>query len=221
MHAIVSYQRIFQITDRDTTLIPIPIYLVTGLVALLGLTLYAGGTVYLHKFFDAKRVLRDVNDKEITFLHAAPAVFSLLLREKDSFPSLPSLRLLACGSSNMSKEKLTEIHRWLPCAVFHTVYGLTETCSPATIFPGDASTSSYIGSSGLPIPGTCFCILDDSGSQMQTGQVGEIAVRGRFSWTGIIKREPGSWTETAGSVPEIWDILTGRGICLSWTGKRT
>ena len=63
MHAIVSYQRIFQITDRDTTLIPIPIYLVTGLVALLGLTLYAGGTVYLHKFFDAKRVLRDVNDK--------------------------------------------------------------------------------------------------------------------------------------------------------------
>ena len=41
MHAIVSYQRIFQITDRDTTLIPIPIYLVTGLVALLGLTLYA------------------------------------------------------------------------------------------------------------------------------------------------------------------------------------
>ena len=30
MHAIVSYQRIFQITDRDTTLIPIPIYLVTG-----------------------------------------------------------------------------------------------------------------------------------------------------------------------------------------------
>ena len=75
MHAIVSYQRIFQITDRDTTLIPIPIYLVTGLVALLGLPLYAGGTVYLHKFFDAKRVLRDVNDKEITFLHAAPAVF--------------------------------------------------------------------------------------------------------------------------------------------------
>lgn len=201
MHAIVSYQRIFQITDRDTTLIPIPIYLVTGLVALLGLTLYAGGTVYLHKFFDAKRVLRDVNDKEITFLHAAPAVFSLLLREKDSFPSLPSLRLLACGSSNMSKEKLTEIHHWLPCAVFHTVYGLTETCSPATIFPGDASTSSYIGSSGLPIPGTCFCILDDSGSQMQTGQVGEIAVRGtvlldRYYQKGTGELDGDGWLRT-------------------------
>ena len=176
MHAIVSYQRIFQITDRDTTLIPIPIYLVTGLVALLGLTLYAGGTVYLHKFFDAKR-------------------------EKDSFPSLPSLRLLACGSSNMSKEKLTEIHRWLPCAVFHTVYGLTETCSPATIFPGDASTSSYIGSSGLPIPGTCFCILDDSGSQMQTGQVGEIAVRGtvlldRYYQKGTGELDEDGWLRT-------------------------
>lgn len=89
MHAIVSYQRIFQITDRDSTLIPIPIYLVTGLVALLGLTLYAGGTVYLHKFFDAKRVLRDVNDKEITFLHSAPAVFSLLLRKRTVFLPFP------------------------------------------------------------------------------------------------------------------------------------
>ncbi|MFR3754740.1 MAG: AMP-binding protein [Enterocloster sp.] len=101
----------------------------------------------------------------------------------------------------MSKEKLTEIHRWLPCAVFHTVYGLTETCSPATIFPGDASTSSYIGSSGLPIPGTCFCILDDSGSQMQTGQVGEIAVRGtvlldRYYQKGTGELDGDGWLRT-------------------------
>lgn len=178
MHAIVSYKRIFQITDQDITLIPIPIYLVTGLVALLGLFLYSGGTVYLHKFFDAKRVLQYTKDREVTFLHAAPAVFSLLLREKENFPHLPSLRLLACGSSNMSKEKLTEIHRWLPRAVFHTVYGLTETSSPATIFPGDASTSSYMGSSGLPIPGTCFRILDDKGAELPAGQVGEIVIRG-------------------------------------------
>ena len=113
----------------------------------------------------------------------------------------------------MSKEKLTEIHRWLPCAVFHTVYGLTETCSPATIFPGDASTSSYIGSSGLPIPGTCFCILDDSGSQMQTGQVGEIAVRGTVLLDRVLsKGNRGSWTGDGWLVPEIWDILTGGGV---------
>lgn len=201
MHAIVSYQRIFQITDQDIALIPIPIYLVTGLVALLGLFLYTGGTVYLHKFFDAKRVLQYVKEKEVTFLHAAPAVFSLLLREKNSFPSLPSLRLLACGSSNMSKEKLAEIHRWLPCAVFHTVYGLTETSSPATIFPGDASTSSYIGSSGLPIPGTCFRILDESGSELPVGEVGEIAIRGtvlldRYYQKGTGELDEDGWLRT-------------------------
>lgn len=201
MHAVVSYQRIFQVTDKDTALIPIPIYLVTGLVALLGLFLYSGGTVYLHKFFDARRALQYVKDKEVTILHAAPAVFSLLLREKSSFPSLPSLRLLACGSSNMSKEKLAEIHRWLPCAVFHTVYGLTETSSPATIFPGDASTSSYIGSSGLPIPGTCFRILDEEGSELPTGEVGEIAIRGtvvldRYYRKGTGDLSDGGWLKT-------------------------
>lgn len=213
MHAIVSYERIFRITDRDITLIPIPVYLVTGLVALLGLTLYCAGTVCLHKFFDAGRVLRDIRDKKITFLHAAPSVFSLLLREKDRFPSLPSLRLLACGSSNMSTEKLREIHQWLPCASFHTVYGLTETCSPAAIFPGDAAASSYIGSSGLPIPGTCFCILDDSGSQMQTGQTGEIAVRG----TVLLDRYEGRGTGAGAGILG-WKE-EGEGWPLGWKGE--
>ena len=62
--------------------------------------------------------------------------------------------------------------------VFHTVYGLTETSSPATIFPGNACTSEYIGSSGLPIPGTVFKILDESGNEMPAGKVGEIWISG-------------------------------------------
>lgn len=201
MHAVVSYQRIFQITYKDVTLIPIPAYLVTGLIGLLGLFLSVGGTVYLHKVFNAKRVLQYVKEKEITFLHSAPAVFSLLLRERNSYPSLPSLRLLACGSSNMSREKLAEIHNWLPCAVFHTVYGLTETSSPATIFPGDAPTSSYIGSSGRPIPGTCFRILDDFGKELPDGRVGEIAIRGtvlldRYYQKGTGEPDDQGWLRT-------------------------
>lgn len=178
MHAIVSYQKILNITEKDISLIPIPIYHVTGLVALLGLFLYVGGTLYLHKYFDAKRVLTCVKEHHVTFLHASPTVFSMLLAESKRFPELPSLKNLACGSSNMPKEKISQIHSWLPHSTFHTIYGLTETTSPATIFPGDASTSKYIGSSGLPIPGTHFKILDENGNDLFPNIVGEIWISG-------------------------------------------
>lgn len=187
MNAVTTYQKILNITSDDVSVIPIPIYHVTGMVALLGLFVHCGGTLYLHKIFNAKRVLQCVKDHNVTFLHASPTVFSMLLEEKGSFPSLPTLKQFACGSSNMPKEKLTAIHNWLPHSVFHTVYGLTETTSPATIFPGDASTSPYIGSSGFPVPGTVFEIRDDNGNPLKDGEIGEIWIYGNVVLTSYYK----------------------------------
>lgn len=178
MHAVCCYQKILGITERDITVIPIPMYHITGLAALLGLFVYVGGTLYLHKYFNAKRVLSCILENQVTFVHASPTVFSMLLEESDNYPILPSLQKLACGSSNMPKKKLLMMHSWLPDSVFHTVYGLTETTSPAAIFPGDAATSIYAGSSGLPIPGTIFCILNEKGEELPNGQIGEIWISG-------------------------------------------
>lgn len=178
MHAIVSYQRILKLESSDSSIIPIPIYHITGLVAILGLFIYIGGSLFLHKFFDSKRVLRTVSEEKITFIHASPTIFSLLLGEQNNFPNLPSLKKFACGSSNMPIQKLKQIHNWLPQSEFHTVYGLTETSSPATIFPSDASISQYIGSSGIPIPGSVYKIIDEVGNELQPGEVGEIVIKG-------------------------------------------
>lgn len=178
MHAIITYQNTLNITDNDISIIPIPIYHITGMVALFGLFIYCGGTLILHKFFNAKRVLKDVGIYKISFIHASPTVFSMLLAESKNFGFLPSLVKLACGSSNMPKEKLMQIHKWLPHSTFHTVYGLTETTSPATIFPFDVSTSNYIGSSGLPIPGTYFEIRAETGAALSANEIGEIWISG-------------------------------------------
>ena len=192
MHAVKSYQLLLGITEKDISVIATPIYHVTGLIALLGLFIYTGGTLYLHKFFDAKRVLDCVKENGITFIHASPTVFSMLLSESLHFPELPSLKSLACGSSNMPAGKLCKYHEWLPDMVFHTVYGLTETSSPATIFPDNACTSEYIGSSGLPIPGTAFKILDENGKEMPEGEVGEIWVSGTVVLESYYKLETNS-----------------------------
>lgn len=178
MHAIVSYQRVLDVKEEERAILPIPIYLITGLVAVFGLMMYVGGTVYLNQFFDAERVLSDVKKYQITFFHASPTVFTLLVGKKDEFKELPSLRMFVCGSSNMVPGKIRMLHEWLPKCEFRTVYGLTETTSPATVFPVDANKSRFIGSSGIPIPGLSFKIVDEEGYVLPNGKEGRILVKG-------------------------------------------
>ena len=178
MHAVESYHKVLGITEEDKAIIPVPIYLVTGLVAVFGLMIHIGGTVCLNRFFDEKRVLEDINKYGITFFHASPTVFTLILKERKHYPELPMLRMFACGSCNMPPEKIKMLHEWLPKSEFRTIYGLTETTSPGTVFPTDASSSPYIGSSGIPIPGSAYKIVDEEGNEVKDGEQGEILVKG-------------------------------------------
>lgn len=178
MHAIEAYRRTLQITEEDRSIIAVPIYHITGMVALLGLFLSAGGTLWLHHKVDAARMLQCAIDQKLTFIHASPTVFHLLLEEREHFPEIPSLRSFACGSSNMPSQSIRKLKSWLPNVDFHTVYGLTETSSPGTIFPISAADSPYIGSSGVPIPGVEVKIVNEHGVTQKNGVVGEILVHG-------------------------------------------
>lgn len=178
MHAIISYQRILDIQEWDKTIIPIPIYHITGLVALLSLFVHAGATIHLHRRYDAKKVLQCIYQNNITFMHGSPTVFSKLLELKKEFPVLQSLRSIGCGSSYTPVKKMQEFHQWLPYTKFQVIYGMTETASPALIFPYDSPTSIYATSAGLVIPGMLLKVVDDNGKELQSDEVGQIWIKG-------------------------------------------
>ena len=187
LHAAGVYSACFHLTENDKTVIPVPTYMITGLSGLLGTFLYIGGTVYLYRFFNAERVLSCVKEHEITFMHAAPTVYNLLLSERDKFPELPSLRCLACGGSRTPEEKIRQFHDWLPDCTFHTVYGMTETTSPGTILPEAAYGSRNCLSNGIPVPGLCYKVLDEEGQELPQGEIGELAVSGSNITVGYYK----------------------------------
>lgn len=56
--------------------------------ALLGLFVYTGGTVYLYRRYDARRVLECILRNNITFMHGSPTVFGMLLDYQSEFPKL-------------------------------------------------------------------------------------------------------------------------------------
>ena len=177
-HSIEAYRRVFQITDQDKALLATPMYHVTGIIALLGLFIYTGGTLWLLNKVEPRRMLQCAVHNDLTFIHASPTVFHLLLEHRDEFSSIPSLRKFACGSSNMPVGSINKIKAWLPQVDFHTIYGMTEVSSPATIFPTGAAQSPYNTSSGVPIPGLNIKIIDELGHEVENGQLGEITMYG-------------------------------------------
>ncbi|MDK2798485.1 MAG: long-chain acyl-CoA synthetase [Clostridiales bacterium] len=200
LHGVISYKRIFDLSSEDSTVIAIPIFHITGLAALLCLFVHVGGTIYLQPYFNAKKVLKTVQEKKITFLHGSPTVFILLLEQSQNFAALESLKKAACGSANMPPEVLFKIKRWLPKTAFHTVYGLTETSSPATIFPTDVYGSNKMGSSGVPIPGVEIKIIDEEGMECPCNSVGELLIRGSVVlekyWNSNQKATEDGWFKT-------------------------
>jgi long-chain acyl-CoA synthetase len=71
-------------------------------------------------------------------------------------------------------------------------YGLTETSPAATINP--LNLTEFNGSIGLPIPSTELSIRDDSGIEVDVGQIGEICLRGPQVTTGYWQRADESAT---------------------------
>lgn len=177
-HAVITYHRMLEIKPWDKTIIPIPIYHITGLVALLNLFVYSGAQLFLYRKYDAERILECIEEHQITFMHGSPTVFAKLLDYKDAYPNMKSLRLLGCGSSYTPLEKLKQFHQWLPHTKFIVIYGMTETSSPAILFPNDTPTSIYAGAAGKPIAGMDFKILNEHGKECIANEVGEIWIKG-------------------------------------------
>lgn len=185
-HAAEVYARLMGTTSEDRCLIPVPIYHVTGLIALLVQFMFVGGTVYLHRRFDARRVLETVRDEGITYLHAAPTAFAKLLPLRSEFPSLPGVRAILSGSSYEPVSAMRAFHEWMPTATFKVVYGMTETSSPALLFPHDAPTSIFAGATGKPVPGVDARIIGEDGIEVPEGEVGELQLRGACVMEGYV-----------------------------------
>ncbi|MBC3219418.1 class I adenylate-forming enzyme family protein [Serratia fonticola] len=179
--AVTAYQQALKLTEQDSAILPIPICHITGLSALLCLFFHLGGTLHLQQRFNAEEILKTVSNHHITFLHGSPTVFILLLQEAEKYPQAgdySSLRMIACGAGHLNVGIIERLAQLFPATEIRPIYGLTETSSPASIFPVDVRSSDKIGSSGLPIPGLSCQIRDDNLQVLAAGEIGHLWLKG-------------------------------------------
>jgi long-chain acyl-CoA synthetase len=135
-----------------------------------------GDRLVLQPKFDPLQLLQMIEEHAITTLNVVPTMFVRLLRlpkdERERY-DLSSLTHAVHNAAPCPPEVKRKMIQWWGPVIWE-VYGGTES-GPATACDS-ADWLSHPGTVGRPIEGSTIKILDDEGTQLPAGEVGEIFV---------------------------------------------
>lgn len=177
------YQRWFRFTEEDAVLGFAPFFHVTGLIFHLATALLSGSCVVMGGRFDPALVVDTVEKENTTVtMLAATAYIAILSTGRVSDLRSSRMRLWSSGGMPVPR-KLEEQWKKLTGQWIYVAWGLTETTSPATLWPypyDDDLPCDIMGivSSGLPVYDTKIRILDEKMRELGEGEAGEVAVKG-------------------------------------------
>lgn len=168
----------FGFTSNDIGLACGPLYHVGALDLTTTTLIAAGGTVIIHRVFDAASVVDELEQSRVTTVWLAPAMVNAIMALPDiEQRDLSSVRVVIGGGEKMPIPLIERLQRTFTSAWFADAYGLTETVSGDT-FLDKASTIRKLGSVGRPCLYLELDIWDDGGTPVAAGERGEIVLRG-------------------------------------------
>jgi len=192
----------FSISSDDTSLVCAPLFHVGGLNVTSLSTLMCGGSLVIHRSFDAFEALRDIQRYGVSTLFAAPAMLNLMANQESfSQSGLGSLTMIIVGSAPVPPSLL---QTYIDCGIeINQGYGLTET-SPMVSFLTARYTQSKMGSAGKPGLFGEVKIVGPDGEKLDAGHAGEILYRGANVMLGYWNRpldtaraiDPQGWFHT-------------------------
>lgn len=166
------------------TLLCIGLYSNITWVAML-CTLLAGGTIVVHRRFDARAFLDTVAGERITHTAMVPIQYSRVLEAQGKQPrDISSMQALMSAGSPLREGLKRGIFGAIPCGIIE-LYGLTEGII-TTLDPEDAE--GRWSSVGKPLLGTDIRILNEADEVCPTGEAGEVVSRGRITMPGYWQR---------------------------------
>jgi acyl-CoA synthetase (AMP-forming)/AMP-acid ligase II len=134
-----------------------------------------GCTYVLCRQFAAADFIETVRRESVTHVMLVPSQIAAILTASNfSREALASLKMVCSLGAPLPHEHRQRLQEVLPGAVYE-LYGLTE--GFATVLDG-ADTAAHPGTVGIPLPFHELRIVDEGGSEVAPGSVGEITGRG-------------------------------------------
>ena len=166
----------WQLRADDVSPIFTPLYHAGGLGAFLAPIFTIGGTVVLHRGFDAAEVWRTIEAEGCTVVLGVPTIFKLLMEDPGfQTTDLSRLRWLISGGAPLPTYLIEAYQR--RGVAFKQGYGLTEVgvnCFAMTVEESVAKP----GSIGKPLMFTETRLIDEDGAEVAVDEVGELLLRG-------------------------------------------
>lgn len=182
----------------DVNLVMTPLFHTAAVWPVL-LHLYVGGTTVITRRFEVGSCFRAIERNRVTFCH--PVLSQLVSMVEDP----------ECGKYDLTSLKTVQCSMNLPVPVFRRTlqvfgnvvvpgYGLTEAGPMVTLMPRhemaswedvgrpNAELPGRYGSCGAALPNVEVRLVDEGGSEVPRGEVGEIAVKSEGVMRGYWKR---------------------------------
>jgi long-chain acyl-CoA synthetase len=162
---------------QDRWLHVCPMFHVAGTSNVFACT-WVGATQVILPRFEARSVLATIERERITHAVFVPTMLAMLLDAPER-SDVSSLRHVQYAASPISPELQRRVLEWLPCDVAQ-FYGMTEAAPTVShLTPEDHRTRpERLGSMGAPVAGVQVEVRDPVGGPVETGEVGELWVRG-------------------------------------------
>jgi acyl-CoA synthetase (AMP-forming)/AMP-acid ligase II len=157
-----------------------------GLKAGILASVASGATMLPEPVFDVDRVLARVAAERVTVLPGPPTLYqSILDHPQRGQHDLSSLRVAVTGSADIPVELIRRVDDELPFSNIVTGYGLTEAGTACATSEGD-DAEAVATTVGRPRPGFELRIVGDGDVDVETGQSGEVLLRGGSVMAGYL-----------------------------------
>jgi long-chain acyl-CoA synthetase len=183
----LHYQAAYRFGPDTRWLIVAPLFHAAGSIAVLA-TVWHGGRHVVLPVFDPAAALELIERERVTATLAVPTMLAAIADEQIARPrDISSMRMISHGGAPIATETLRHAHAAFPDAELMHLYGATETAPIATVLEHEERVldEGVARSAGLPAVGVEVVLIDQlAGSQVVTGEVGELAIRGDNVMTG-------------------------------------
>ena len=162
--------------DDDVSPIYTPLYHAGGVAAFLIPIFTVGGTIVLHRGFDAVEVWRTIEQEQCTVVLGVPTTLKMLMEAPEfATADLAHVRWFISGGAPLP-HSIIEAYQKRGVGMKQG-YGMTEVgvnCFSMTL----DDSRRKAGSIGKPMLFTEVRVVDETGNEMPAGEIGEMWIRG-------------------------------------------
>lgn len=170
-----NFNATVSITGDDKILCAVPLFHAHGFGNCMLASLYAGATLVILEDFNRRKVLKTIQDEQITVFPGVPFMYSILAETPVKDGSvLSSLRLCFSAGAALPQETFQRFSEKYGVPV-RQLYGTTETGSVSINL--DKNISDTADSAGLPMKNIEVEIFGEKGEILPPDETGEIGIK--------------------------------------------